>query len=52
MILMTLYEQAKAKYEALGVNVEAAMETLKKAPLSLHCWQGDRKSTPELQSPQ
>ncbi len=38
---MTLYEQAKARYEALGIDVEAAMAKLAKAPLSLHCWQGD-----------
>ena len=35
------YEEAKKRYEALGVNVEAAMETLKTVPVSLHCWQGD-----------
>ncbi len=29
---MTLYEQAKAKYEALGIDVEAAMDKLAKAP--------------------
>ena len=38
---MTLYEQAKACYEALGIDVEAAMEKLRNAPVSLHCWQGD-----------
>ena len=38
---MTLYEQAKARYEALGIDVEAAMDKLAKAPISLHCWQGD-----------
>ncbi len=38
---MTLFEQAKARYEALGIDVEAAMAKLKAAPLSLHCWQGD-----------
>ena len=38
---MTLYEQAKARYEALGIDVEAAMDKLAKAPVSLHCWQGD-----------
>ena len=38
---MTLYEQAKAKYAALGIDVEAAMDKLAKAPVSLHCWQGD-----------
>ena len=35
------YEEAKAKYAAFGVDVEAAMETLKRVPVSLHCWQGD-----------
>ena len=35
------YEDAKKRYEALNVNVEAAMETLKTVPVSLHCWQGD-----------
>ena len=38
---MNAYEYAKSRYEALGVDVEKAMETLKKAPLALHCWQGD-----------
>ncbi len=35
------YMEAKARYEALGIDVEAAMAKLKAAPLSLHCWQGD-----------
>ncbi len=35
------YTEAKARYEALGIDVEAAMAKLQKAPLSLHCWQGD-----------
>ena len=35
------YQEAKEKYEALGVDVEAAMERLKTVPVSLHCWQGD-----------
>ena len=38
---MNAYEYAKSRYEALGVDVEKAMETLKKVPLALHCWQGD-----------
>ena len=38
---MTGYEAAKEKYAALGVDTEAAMETLKKVPVSLHCWQLD-----------
>lgn len=37
----TLYELAKAKYEALGVDVEKALEKLSKIKISLHCWQGD-----------
>ncbi len=35
------YLDAKAAYERLGIDVEAAMVKLKAAPLSLHCWQGD-----------
>ena len=38
---MNAYEYAKSRYEALGVDVEKAMDILKKAPLALHCWQGD-----------
>ena len=29
------------RYAALGVDVERAMEKLRHAPVSLHCWQGD-----------
>ncbi len=35
------FEQAKAKYEKLGVDVGAAMEKLRAVPVSIHCWQGD-----------
>lgn len=35
------YESAKAQYEAIGVNVEQALEQLKRTPISMHCWQGD-----------
>ncbi len=35
------YLEAKAKYAALGVDTEAAMEKLKTVPVALHCWQGD-----------
>ncbi len=35
------YSEAKAKYEALGVDVEKAMKTLASVPVALHCWQGD-----------
>lgn len=35
------YESAKQKYASFGIDVEAALETLKKVPVSMHCWQGD-----------
>ena len=35
------YKAAKERYEALGVDVETAMEKLRSVPVSLHCWQGD-----------
>ena len=38
---MTDYEAAKEKYAALGVDTDLAIETLKKVPVSLHCWQLD-----------
>ena len=33
--------EAKAKYGALGVDTDAAIEKLKSVPVALHCWQGD-----------
>ncbi len=38
---MTVYESAKARYAALGVDTEAALSRLASIPISLHCWQGD-----------
>lgn len=35
------YMSAKEAYAKLGVDTDAAMETLKEVPVSLHCWQGD-----------
>ena len=35
------FAYAKERYAAYGVDVEAAFEKLRHAPLSLHCWQGD-----------
>lgn len=35
------FQLAKERYAALGVDAEAAMNTLKTIPISLHCWQGD-----------
>ena len=38
---MSNYPSAREQYAALGVDTEAALETLAKTPISLHCWQGD-----------
>lgn len=38
---MSNYENAKAKYQALGVDVDVAMQALSGKAISIHCWQGD-----------
>lgn len=38
---MSRYEEAKKRYEALGVDVDAALAALAATPVSVHCWQGD-----------
>ena len=35
------YIEAKAKYAAIGVDTDAAIEQLRSVPVALHCWQGD-----------
>ncbi len=35
------YEQAKQAYAKWGIDVDQALETLKKVAISIHCWQGD-----------
>ncbi len=35
------FRLAHERYAALGVNVDRALATLAKIPVSLHCWQGD-----------
>ncbi|MDH6342411.1 L-rhamnose isomerase [Parabacteroides sp. PFB2-12] len=35
------YEIAKERYQAIGVNVEDALEKLQKIAVSIHCWQSD-----------
>ncbi len=35
------YASAKEMFAALGVDTDAALETLRKIPVSMHCWQGD-----------
>jgi L-rhamnose isomerase len=37
----TPYSFARERYAALGVDTEAALATLTRTPISLHCWQGD-----------
>ncbi|HTW91797.1 MAG TPA: L-rhamnose isomerase [bacterium] len=32
---------AKEQYQTIGVDVEAALQSLGRVPLSVHCWQGD-----------
>ena len=39
--MATCYEWAKQKYASLGVDTDAAIETLKNYAISMHCWQGD-----------
>ncbi|PEZ75492.1 L-rhamnose isomerase [Bacillus sp. AFS017274] len=41
MTIKEQYEAAKQAYANWGINVDAALETLKKVPISIHCWQGD-----------
>lgn len=38
---MTRFEEAKKIYAAYGVDVEAALDSVKKIPVAIHCWQGD-----------
>ena len=39
--ILKAYEIAKERYAALGVDTDKTIETLKKTPISLHCWQTD-----------
>lgn len=35
------YQDAKARYAAIGVDTDAAIKKLKDVKISVHCWQGD-----------
>ena len=35
------YEDAKKQFEAIGVNVDKAVEKLGNVSISIHCWQAD-----------
>ncbi|MBT2648507.1 L-rhamnose isomerase [Bacillus sp. ISL-34] len=41
MTIKEQYEAAKQAYANWGIDVDAALDTLKKVPISVHCWQGD-----------
>ena len=38
---MTQYEHARDRYAEYGVDTDAALDALKRYPISLHCWQVD-----------
>ncbi len=47
------FTEAKARYQELGVDVDAALAAIASTPISIHCWQGDdvtgfEKSTDSL----
>ncbi|HHT34572.1 MAG TPA: L-rhamnose isomerase [Bacteroidales bacterium] len=39
--LQKAYEDAKAQYAALGVDIDQAIEKLDQLSISIHCWQAD-----------
>ena len=39
--ITSAYNYAKERYAELGVDVDKAIKTALKTPISLHCWQGD-----------
>jgi L-rhamnose isomerase len=41
MSITKSFSLAQERYAALGVDVEHALQTLSRIPISLHCWQGD-----------
>jgi L-rhamnose isomerase len=41
MTVKEQYEAAKQAYAKWGIDADAALETLKSVPISIHCWQGD-----------
>lgn len=41
MSIKEKYELAKKEYEKWGIDVDKALEDLKKVKISIHCWQGD-----------
>ena len=38
---MSMYQEARERYAAWGVDADSAIAKLKEIPVSIHCWQGD-----------
>ena len=38
---MSLYQEARERYAAWGVDADSTIAKLKEIPVSIHCWQGD-----------
>jgi len=38
---MNAYELARKRYESIGIDTEAALQTLAGVSIAMHCWQGD-----------
>ncbi len=38
---MEMFEHASSCYKKYGIDVDKAIETLRRVPISMHCWQGD-----------
>lgn len=41
MTQQELYQIAKERYAAIGINTDEVIEKLSKVSISMHCWQGD-----------
>jgi L-rhamnose isomerase len=39
--IQSTFSAARQRYTAIGVDVDDALQTLSRIPISLHCWQGD-----------
>jgi L-rhamnose isomerase len=39
--ILQAFEVARERYSEFGVDVDAAVQSLRAIPVSLHCWQGD-----------
>lgn len=39
--IASAYQIARQRYADLGVDTEAALDNVRRIPISLHCWQGD-----------